>query len=190
MPGWLIVCRFGQGYDSLGTLTNDMEDIADLFQDIYYNLLPSLGVVRSFRKLLRTVHQAFGGVGLWHMPTEQLIERLTMLLQHYQRDSTLGRKFRAMTRWLQLEIGTCLSPFAVSYDTWSPLATHCWHKMLWRTIQWSGIELYIDSVQIPYPRENDICIMEYVFQQGCRAMICSALIAVEMPYIYYFSLIL
>ena len=128
---------------SLGTLTNDMEEIFDLFQKEYYDLLPSLGVVRSFRRQLRTVHQSFGGVGLWHTPTEQLIERLTLFLQHYQKDSTLGRKFRAMTHWLQVELGTNLSPFELSYDTWAPLATHSWHKMLWRTIQWSCIELYI-----------------------------------------------
>ena len=30
-----------------------------------------------------------------------------------------------------------------------------------------GFELYIDSVQIPFPRENDICIVEYVLQRGC-----------------------
>lgn len=59
---WPVI-RYG-----LGTKTRGMEDIdiENLFQDIdiYYTLLPSLGVVRSFRKLLRTVHQAFGGVGL------------------------------------------------------------------------------------------------------------------------------
>jgi hypothetical protein len=103
------------------------------------------------------------------MPTEQLIARLEMLIQHYQKDTTLGKKFRAMTHWLQLEIGTNLSPFDTSYDIWSPLATHCWHKMLWRTIQWSGVQLYIDSVEIPLPRENDICLMDYISQQGCTS---------------------
>ena len=98
-----IACRLqiwpGLRY-SLGTLTNDMEDIAEHFQNTYYTLLPSLGVVRSFRKQLRTIHQTFGGVGLWHMPTEQRIARLEMLIQHYQKDTTLGKKFRAMTYWL------------------------------------------------------------------------------------------
>ena len=152
---------------SLGTLTNDMESITDLLQDLYYKLLPSLGVVRTFRKVLRTIPQSFGGIGLWHLAAEQLAARLNLLLQHYQRDTVIGSKFRAMTRWLQLELGTNLLPFSLSYDKWSLLATHCWHKMLWRTIQWSGIEVYISDSEIPFPRENDICLMEYFYQQGC-----------------------
>jgi hypothetical protein len=154
---------------SIGTLTNDMESIADLLQDLYYKLLPSMGIVRTFRKALRTVHQSLGGVGLWHLPAEQLAARLNLLLQHYQRDTILGAKFRAMTRWLQIEVGTNRLPFDLPYDRWSLLATHCWHKMLWRTIQWSGIEVYISDSEIPLPRENDLCLMEFIYQQGCTA---------------------
>ena len=142
---------------SLGTLTNDMEDIdiAELFQvqvrDIYVSHFATL--VTCCPQLSEAVAYRSSSVwrcGLWHMPTKQLIERLTMLLQHYQRESSLGREFRAMARWLQLEIGTSLSPFEVPYDTWSPLATHCWHKMLRRTIQWSGLNYILTRYRFPF----------------------------------------
>ena len=151
---------------SIGSLTNDMEEIDELFEPSNYKLLPTLSVVRSIRKVLRTLPQTFGGVGLWHMPTEQLIARLNLLLQHYAMDSLLGDKFRAMTCWLQLEIGTDLSPFALPYEKWSSLATQSWHKMLWRTLCWSGVEVYLHSVEIPLPRVNDDTIMAFAMQHG------------------------
>jgi hypothetical protein len=67
----------------LGTMTNDLEITETIFDKADYETMPVLGVARTVKRELRKLHPTFGGFGLFHLPTEQLICRINMLLQHY-----------------------------------------------------------------------------------------------------------
>jgi hypothetical protein len=72
----------------LGTMTNALEATETIINKSDYEILPNLGVARTVKRELRTLHTTFGGFGLFHLPTEQLICRISMLLQHYHTSTT------------------------------------------------------------------------------------------------------
>lgn len=72
----------------LGAMTNDMEEISSLLDKQDYKTMSSLGVASTIKTGWRKLHSTFGGIGLYSLLTEQLIERLTLLLQHYQTGSS------------------------------------------------------------------------------------------------------
>jgi hypothetical protein len=63
-------------------------------------MLNVLGVPWNVTKGLRRLHTTFGGFGLLSQPTEQLISRVNMLMQHYHASTNLGRKLDASLRYL------------------------------------------------------------------------------------------
>jgi hypothetical protein len=90
----------------LGTMTNDIEATDAIFDKDDYDIMPILGVARTVKRELRKLHTTFGGFGLFHLPTEQLICRLNLLLQHYHTSTALSKKLDASFRFLQLQLGT------------------------------------------------------------------------------------
>jgi hypothetical protein len=79
----------------LGTMTNDLEATEKIFDKADYEIMPILGVARTVNRELRKLHTTFGGFGLFHLPTEQLICRINMLLQHYHTSMALSEKLDA-----------------------------------------------------------------------------------------------
>ncbi len=71
----------------LGKMTNNLEITEVIFDEADYETLPVLGVARTVKGELRKLHPTFGRFGLFHLPMEQLICRITMLLQHYHTSS-------------------------------------------------------------------------------------------------------
>ena len=57
----------------LGTMTNDLEAAESIFDKADYEMMPILGVACTVKWELRKLHTTFGGFGLFHLPTEQLI---------------------------------------------------------------------------------------------------------------------
>jgi hypothetical protein len=75
----------------LGTMTNDIEAAASTPNETNYKILNVLGVACTVTKGLRMLHTSSGGFGLLSIPTEQLICRIKMLLQHYHMSTNLSR---------------------------------------------------------------------------------------------------
>ena len=69
----------GVGY-GIGTMTNDLEEAEEVPDNTGYRMLNVLGIARTVKKGWRKIHPAFGGFGLFSFATEQLIERLNLLL--------------------------------------------------------------------------------------------------------------
>jgi hypothetical protein len=80
----------------LGTITNDIEPAKELLHAEDYKMLNVLGVLQNVTKGLHRIHTTFGGFGLLSLPTEQLISRVNMLMQHYHTSTNLGRKLDAL----------------------------------------------------------------------------------------------
>jgi hypothetical protein len=62
----------------LGTMTNNLEATETIFDKADYETMPIIGVAHTVKRELRKLHTTFGGFGLFHLPTEQLICRINM----------------------------------------------------------------------------------------------------------------
>ena len=87
-------------------MTNGMKEAEELLDDHDYNLLNILGIARTVKKGWRKLHTTFGGFGFRNLTTEQLIERLNLLLQHYNTCSLVSDKPSTSLKYLQLQLGT------------------------------------------------------------------------------------
>ncbi len=146
----------------LGMMTNYIEPAKELLHAKDYKMLNVLGVLQNVTKGLCRIHTTFGGFGLLSLPTERLISRVNMLMQHYHASTNLGRKLDASLQYLQLQLGTPHNPLALDYAKWGQLSPLCWVKMLWRSLQHFDI---MDFKKIPFPRERDQVIMENFFAE-------------------------
>ena len=61
--------------------------------------------------------------------TEQLIERVLLLLQHYRTGSIISMKLDASIAYLQLQLGTNMCPFDLDYDNWGYFVPLSWTKI-------------------------------------------------------------
>ena len=141
-------------------MTNDIEDVDNLLDKQDYETMNSLGFASTIKRRWRKLHSTFGGVGLYSFCTEQLIERLNLLLQHYNTGSALSKRLSTSLAYLQLQLGTNECSLDLDYSKWGHLAPLSWVKMLWRTLQVCGFELHLEYDTIPFPRVGDRLIMD------------------------------
>lgn len=118
-----------------------------------------LGVASTVKRGWRKLHLTFGGLGLYSLVTEQLIECLNLLLQHYKTSSPLSRKLDMSLAYFQLQLGVNVYPLDLCYEDWHCMAPLSWVKMLWRTLQVTGFEIHLEYAKIPFPRKRDFLLM-------------------------------
>jgi hypothetical protein len=82
----------------LSTVTNNLEATEAIFNKANYDMMPILGVARTVKRELQKLHTTFGRFGLFHLPTEQQICRINMLLQHYHTSTALSKKLDSSFR--------------------------------------------------------------------------------------------
>jgi hypothetical protein len=80
-----------------------------LLRENFHSLL-FLGVNRNVKREWRTIHHAFGGIGLFSFAIEHTISMINMFIQHYGTGTTLAKKFTALLEALQLELGCAGNP--------------------------------------------------------------------------------
>ncbi len=147
---------------ALGTLTNSLTDAESILSNIDFQLLPLLNVNRHIRSGWRQLHQTFGGIGLLHLPTEQLICHFNILQQHYGTQSTVGQKLTCSLHWLQLQLGHNDNPLLLDYSKWHHLTCRSWWVELWQSLHNSPVQLRLSyGRQLP-PRRNDVTIMSFL----------------------------
>ena len=91
---WMAYChklwpsaRFG-----LGTTPNEVEAMESMLDKEDYESLNGFRVASTLKKGWRKLHIAFGGLGMVSLKTEQLIERILLLLQHYHTGSIIRKR--------------------------------------------------------------------------------------------------
>ena len=119
-------------------MTNNMGEAEHLLNEFDYGLLNILSIARTVKVGWRKIHAKLGGFGILNLATEQLVERLNLLLQHYNTTTPLSAKLSASIKYLQLQLGTNKCPLDLPYQEWAHLAPLSWVKMLWKTIQVTG----------------------------------------------------
>ncbi len=134
----------------LGTMTNDLEATEMIFDKANYDMMPLLRVAHTVKRELRKLHTTFGGFGLFHLPTEQLICRINMLLQHYHTSTALSTKLDASFRYMQLQLGTPYNPLTLLFEKWGYLAPLLWVQMLWQSLNKFN-KLHMKYSTLPFP---------------------------------------
>jgi hypothetical protein len=153
----------GLCYD-LGTMTNNMKPTSTLLDNVDYKTLNVLGILWNVTKGLRRLRTMFRGFGMFDLPTKQLICCVNMFFQHYHVSTNLSKILDASLRYLQLQIGTPHNPFTLNYTKWGALlAPLSWIQMIWKSLHYFDITLYMSYPTIPPPRECDQVIMEIIF---------------------------
>jgi len=123
--GW-IAYRFklwpGIRY-GISTLAVPIAEAQQVLRLENFHCLSFLGVNRNVKREWRTLHRAFGGIGLFSFPVEQTIGMINMFIQHYGATTTLAKKISASLEALQLEIGCTGNPLEEDYDQLHLLVT-------------------------------------------------------------------
>ena len=57
---------------------------------------------------------------------------------------------------------TCGAKLILDYNEWGHLAPLSWTKMLWRSLKYHSVDIYMKYETIPLPRENDKLVMEII----------------------------
>jgi hypothetical protein len=105
-----------------------------------------LGVNRNVKREWRTIHHAFGGIGLFSFAIEHTISMINMFIQHYGAGTRLAKKFMVLLEALQLELGCAGNPLWENFDEKDLLATECWMKYFWERLHH-----YCFEIRLIYP---------------------------------------
>jgi hypothetical protein len=120
------------------------------------------------RREWRTIHRAFGGIGLFSIAVEHTTAMIIIFIQHYGAGTTLARKFLASIEALQLEIGCVGNPLEEDYDHFHVLATPCWMKSFWECLHFYHFQIYADYPCLHLPRHNDNLLITIFWLAGYR----------------------
>ena len=125
-----------------------------------------MGVNRHIKKCLRTLPQAFGGVGLLSMPVEHTISAINMLVQHLGTLTIVGKKMRASLEALQLEIGSTGNPLEMDFSIYGALTTPCWMASLWEKLHVYGLCPMIKKSSITLLRAGNCAMVDFFLSRG------------------------
>ena len=89
----------------IGVMTNDIEEIDELLDKQDHETMNCLGIASSILKGWRKLHSTFGGVGLFNLVTEQLIERLNLLQQHYEKWILVEQEIEHILGLFMIKVG-------------------------------------------------------------------------------------
>ena len=145
-------------------MTDDPEEAEEAINSTGYRMLKIIWVARTVKRGWRRIHSNVGGFGLFNFITEQLIEPLNVLLQHYPIDTPLSKKLNASIRYLHLQLRTNMCLLDLCYADCLYLAPLSWMKMLWRTLQVPGFVVRLKYETIPNTRRGDYFIMKSVIK--------------------------
>ena len=129
-------------------------------------MLPFLGINRNVKREWRTLHRAFGGIGMLDLAVEHTICMINIFVQHYGTGTTIALKFRACLETLQLELGCLGNPLTEDYGRYSDLATDSWVKSLWQRLHHFRFSLHIDYDTLPLPRRHDASLVAMFVRGG------------------------
>ena len=141
-------------------ILNGPRTVEDTFMKWYFNSLPRLGVNRNITADWRWLPKQYQGLGLPNFGIEKAVEMIQYMFRHWGSKEGVGLVLRRDYELLQLEIGLEGNFLTRDYRKYGFLASSCWVKTLWQYCYYYNVQLEIDDMCIPPPRERDFPIME------------------------------
>jgi hypothetical protein len=91
--------------------THSPQKLEEVFQSVWYKLLPSLCVNRNITKKYRMLPLQFQGLALPNLNIDVLSKKIHLLQSHWDIGSTLGRMLHQAYQVFQVEVGHCQNLF-------------------------------------------------------------------------------
>jgi hypothetical protein len=172
--------KWGYGLSSLYASPDQLDKTTN---SIYYQALPLLGFNRNIATPLRTLPSQFQGMNLRQWSIEKLASDISILLRHWNSDSTLGKLFLQVYESFQMELGLNGNIFSRPYSKLKDLATHSWFKVLWQYASKYDVNIEINPSYCLQPiRVGDLALMEIFIRRGYSA---SSLVSLNRVRKYY-----
>jgi hypothetical protein len=152
----------------LATLATPLGRAKHMINQENFHSLPFLGVNRNVEREWRTLHRAFGGIGLFSFTTKHTISMINIFIQHYGAGTTLAKKFRASLEALQLELGSAGNPLREDFDERNILATECWMKNFWERLHYFRFEIQLNYPLLAMPCRHDRLLVDMFIEASYR----------------------
>jgi hypothetical protein len=104
-------------------------------------ILPAIGVCRTFPRDIIFAPIQYLGLGIKHIHTVQEITRLKGILYHAMQDSLLGSLYKISLSCFIIEVGLASPIHTISYQKFGHLVTSSLIKSSWEFLHHSQIEL-------------------------------------------------
>ena len=93
---------------------------------------------------------------------------INMLIQPYDAETMLAKKFSASIKASQLEIGCIENPLNEDYDKFHLLATHSWIKSLWEQLHFYKFTLHLEYRQLDMPQWYNALLVTMFWTAGYK----------------------
>jgi hypothetical protein len=131
-------------------------------------ILPFMGINLNVKREWRTLHRAFGGIGIFDLAVKHTIGMINIFIQHYGAGTTVALKYSALLEALQLEIGCTGNPLEEDYEKYHWLATDSQVKSFWEHLHYYWFCVHLEYTCLPLPRQNDASLGWMCWQAGYR----------------------
>ena len=116
------------------------------YQDLYYNILPLLGVNRNIVKEWKTLPERYHGLGLLDFKVYALSKKVHILQQKWDGNNSTSKITGATYETSMIEVGIYGNIFSRSWGEFKILATkHTWCYNLWELCHRLDVKLEIDE---------------------------------------------
>jgi hypothetical protein len=138
------------------------------FNDLYYRILPLLGVNRHIGFDWRMLSERFGGLGLPNFVVLAFACKIYFLQSNWGFENAVSQMMLHCYESFIVEIGLYDNVFSLDYDKWSGLATDgTWYKNFWEYSSTLGIEFRLhQDFHITGIRERDQSLMSVLARAG------------------------
>jgi hypothetical protein len=122
-------------------VTHSPQKLEEVFQSIWYKLLPSLCVIRNIMKEYRMLPLRYQGLALSNPNIDVLSKKIHLLQSHWDTGSMLGWMLHQAYQVFQVEVGLGGNIFSRSFISFGRLTTHGFFQNLWELLH-TYMELY------------------------------------------------
>eukprot|EP00957_Ditylum_brightwellii_P057290 4342323-Ditylum_brightwellii.AAC.1 len=121
-------------------------------------ILPKLGLIRHFPRVVIHSTTKYGGFQMAHFYTEQGYISVKHLLGHLQEQSVTGRHFMVLLSQVQLVSGNA-QPYLGEVDTVRDYVLHSWLKGIWRFLSYTKATINVHDAWLPSAQQDNDAIL-------------------------------
>lgn len=172
--------KWGYGISSLYATPSQLEDTVN---SIYFQALPSLGFNRYINSEYRTLPTQYQGANLRQWSIEKLHRDLSLLLRHWNSDSTLSQALQSAYEAFQMELGLDGNIFSRPYSKYKNLLSHSWFAILWQYASQYDVVVHMNSrYNLKPTRVGDTALIELFTRHGYTGNLLEVLNRVRKYY--------
>jgi hypothetical protein len=151
----------------VAAVTHSPQKLEEVFQSIWYKLLPSLCVNRNITKEHRMLHLRFQGLAIPKPNIDALSKKIHLIQSHWDTGSSSGRMLHQAYQVFQGEIVLGKYIFLQSFTSFGRLATLGFFRNLWELLPRYGVVFCLHlNFGIPLLQDHNRTLMDAVRNPG------------------------